>query len=58
MATAAQLLAPISGSNPSGERLRNTPIYDKIKLAREQDDGLPAGAWETERKVADYGVEK
>ena len=50
----ADLLNPIPGPNPSGEDLRYNPIYDKIKEARRQDDDLAQGAWQKERKVADY----
>ncbi len=48
------ILNPIAGENPAGKALRNAPVYDKIKEARRQDDELPQGAWQTERKVADY----
>jgi len=54
------LLTPIPGDNPSGVYLRHETrllIYDKIKEARRQDDGLDQGDWQTERKVADYGLE-
>ena len=33
--------------------LRYAPVYDKIKEARREDDELPQGAWQHERKVAD-----
>ena len=49
------ILEPIPGENPSGQNLRSAPVYDKIKEARRQDDELPQGAWQHERKVADYG---
>jgi type VI secretion system protein ImpA len=51
------LLNPIAGDNPSGQDVRydnKLPVYDKIKEARRQDDDLAQGAWEHERKVADY----
>ncbi len=48
------ILNPIPGENPSGQNLRSSPVYDKIKEARRQDDELPQGAWQHERKVADY----
>jgi len=51
------LLNPIAGENPSGEDVRydnKLLVYDKIKEARRQDDNLAQGAWEHERKVADY----
>ena len=48
------LLTPIAGENPAGADLRYDPVYDKIKDARREDDILPQGDWETERKVADH----
>jgi type VI secretion system protein ImpA len=53
------LLNPIAGDNPSGQDVRydnNLLLYDKIKEARRQDDNLAQGAWEHERKVADYAL--
>jgi type VI secretion system protein ImpA len=55
----ADLLNPIAGDNPSGQDVRydtNLPVYDKIKEARREDDNLAQGAWEHERKVADYAL--
>ena len=49
------VLNPIPGENPSGKSLRSDPVYDKIKEARRQDDELPQGVWQRERKLADYG---
>lgn len=54
------LLTPIPGENPSGVYLRHDTkllIYDQIKEARRQDDGLAQGDWQTERKVANYALE-
>ncbi len=51
------ILAPIAGENPSGIDLRYDTkllIYDKIREARRQDDGLAQGDWQSERKVANY----
>lgn len=51
------LLNPIAGDNPSGQDVRYDTkllVYDKIKEARREDDNLAQGAWEHERKVADY----
>src|ERR1044071_9798054 len=48
------ILKPIPGDNPSGQNLRSTPLYDKIREARREDDELPQGAWQTERKLADW----
>jgi type VI secretion system protein ImpA len=49
-----ELLIPIEGDNPSGANLRYDPVYDKIKEARREDADLAQGAWQTERKVADW----
>jgi type VI secretion system protein ImpA len=49
-----ELLRPISNSNPGGEDLRYSAVYEKIKEARREDDDLSQGAWQHERKVADY----
>ncbi len=48
------ILNPIAGDNPGGKSLRYDPLYDKIKEARREDDQLNQGAWQTERKVADW----
>jgi len=48
------LLNPIEGDNPSGQNLRYSPVFDKIKEARRADDDAPQGDWQRERKVADY----
>ena len=48
------LLKPIPGENPSGANLRYSPIFDKIKEARLEDDGPgPLGEY-LERKKADF----
>jgi type VI secretion system protein ImpA len=47
------LLNPIPGDNPSGASLRYSPVYDKIKEARREDDDAPQGDWKRERKVSD-----
>lgn len=50
-----ELTVPISDLMPSGESLRRGPVYDKIKLARKEDDpALDHGIWATEPKVADW----
>ena len=52
------LLTPIAGENPSGSDLRynsQQAFYDRIQEARRQDDNLPVGDWQYERKVANYG---
>src|SRR5262249_24174358 len=48
-----QLLTPIPGDDPGGVELRYEPLFDKIKEARRQDDDMPQGEWQTERKTAD-----
>ena len=51
------ILAPIPGENPSGLDLRydnKLLVFDKIKEARRQDDELEQGAWQTERKTANW----
>ncbi len=48
------ILKPIPGENPSGRHLRTDPVYDKVREARREDDELPQGVWQHERKVADY----
>ena len=49
------ILVPIPGENPSGVDLRyDTAVYDKIKEARRQDVNLTQGAWQSERKTANW----
>lgn len=48
------LLQPISGENPAGANLYYSPLFDKIKEARRQENSGPMGAWERELKTADY----
>jgi len=51
------ILVPVAGENPAGIDLRRDTkhlIYEKIKEARRQDDGLATGEWVSEVKVADY----
>lgn len=47
-------LQPIAEDNPSGSDLRYDPVYDAIREARREDDDLNQGAWQTERKIADW----
>ena len=49
-----ELLVPIPGANPGGVELRGLPVYDKIKVARTEDEDMPTGGWETARKTADW----
>jgi type VI secretion system protein ImpA len=51
------ILVPIPGENPSGADLRYDTkllVLDKIKEARRQDEELAQGAWQTERKTANW----
>jgi type VI secretion system protein ImpA len=48
------LLNPIPGEKPCGEDLRYTPLYDKIKEARREEEEVQEGEWKTEGKKADY----
>ena len=50
------LLNPIPGDYPSGQSLRLSAVYDKIREARREDDTLAQGAWQHERKVADHAL--
>src|SRR3954467_10944845 len=53
------ILVPIPGENPSGADLRYDTkllVLDKLKEARRQDDELEQGAWQSERKVANWPV--
>ncbi len=51
------LLKHIPGENPSGPNFRYSPIYDKIKEARfEDEDSAPQGEWQRERKKADFAA--
>ncbi len=48
------LLKPIPGENSSGANLYYSPIFDKIKEARQEDeDSAPQGEWQVNRKKAD-----
>lgn len=51
------ILTAIPGDNPSGIDLRYDTkllVYLKIQEARRQDDDLAQGAWQSERKSANY----
>src|SRR5579864_9443318 len=57
MALREDILVPIPGENPSGADLRYDTkllVIDKIKEARRQDDELEQGAWQSERKTANW----
>src|SRR5579875_31817 len=53
MSEIERFLEPIPGENPAGKNLKYT-LHDKIKEARRQEDGGPAGLWERETKSADF----
>jgi type VI secretion system protein ImpA len=50
------LLTPIPGPNIAGADLRYDPLFDKIKDARQEDDGGPQGDWQRPRKAADFAL--
>jgi len=50
------ILDAIPGENPSGQSLRFSPVYDRIREARREDDSLAQGAWQHERKAADHAL--
>ena len=51
----APLLKPISRKQPAGESLRYEGTYDAVRAARTEDDeSLPRGIWEADRKKADW----
>jgi type VI secretion system protein ImpA len=52
--TIEQLVQPVSDDLPSGEDLRYTEVYDKIKEARRADEPLDQGEWRTCVKTADW----
>ena len=47
-------LEPVAGANPCGENLYYSPVFDKIREARRQDDAGPMGQWERELKASDF----
>ena len=55
MPVSGQLLIPVPGANPAGADLSYQPIYLAIREARREDEDLPQGEWQEERKTADYG---
>lgn len=57
MSLPSEILEPIDGPDPAGPFLRyetSDTTYADIKEAREEEDALPQGEWERERKTADY----
>lgn len=49
----ASCLMPL-GEAPCGPALSHDPVYAAIREARREDDDLPQGVWERERKRADW----
>ena len=48
-------LNPIEGTNPSGQSVREDPVFAEIQGARAADDpSLPRGVWERDLKKADW----
>lgn len=47
-------LTPIPGTDPSGENLFYTEVYDLIKEAKRSDDLLEKGEWQTDLKRSDW----
>jgi type VI secretion system protein ImpA len=50
----AELLNPISDSNPGGLNLRYDPTYEKIKESRREEEVASQGDWACELKKADW----
>ncbi len=48
------LLNPIAGDKACGQDLRYSPVYDKVKEARREEEDVSQGDWEYEIKKADY----
>lgn len=48
------LLQPISEGKPSGDDLKYTPLFDKIRGLRKLPDTGPKGIWETEGGTSDF----
>lgn len=53
-----ELLAPIPGSNPCGENLLYSGLYDQIRKARLAEADLPQGDWAREVKTSDWNLVK
>lgn len=51
-----KLQEPLEGPEPGGANLRYEPVYDQIKEARTEEDDIPQGDWQHERKTADWPV--
>ncbi len=56
MPAVSDLLRPIPGPNPSGEDIRYSTLFERIKEARREEPDLPQGVWQRERKTADWAA--
>ncbi len=56
MPAVSDLLRPIPGPNPSGEDIRYSTLFERIKEARREEPDLPQGVWQRERKSADWAA--
>jgi type VI secretion system protein ImpA len=49
-------LSPVTPQNPTGSSLRYDPLYDDVRLHRQEDDSrLSMGIWKTDLKRAEWG---
>lgn len=48
------LIKPLHKENPCGADMMYSNLYDEIKQARSQDEYMPQGVWETDKKEADW----
>lgn len=48
------LLAGIPGGDPAGEDIRDDVLVDMIREARREEDSLPLGVWQSDRKRVDW----
>ncbi|TBV10808.1 type VI secretion system protein TssA [Stutzerimonas kirkiae] len=54
------IMRPFAADAPCGPSLCNDPLMERLReLRREDDDSLPVGIWQSERKLADWaGVQQ
>jgi type VI secretion system protein ImpA len=50
------LLLPIPGESPSGADLRYSPVTERIKEARRQEENISQGVWKHEIKTANFPI--
>ena len=49
-------LSPVTPQNPTGSSVRYDPLYDDVRLHRQEDDSrLSMGIWKTDLKRAEWG---